>query len=54
MLVNFEGAALAEPGAIWLIFLCRKCTCENFAEVRDIINEDGKGETRKLLPSIIF
>lgn len=41
-LVNFEGAALAETGPIWLILLCKKCTSENFAEVGDVIKEDGK------------
>lgn len=41
-MVNFEGATLADTGSIWLILLCRKCTSENFAEVGDIINKNGK------------
>lgn len=42
MVRNFKGAALAETCSIWLILRCRKRTSENFAEVGDILNKDGK------------
>ena len=42
MLVNFEGAALAETRSIWLTSPCRKHTSENFAEAGEVTNEDGK------------
>lgn len=47
ILGNLQGAALAETCSIWLILLCRTCTSENFAEVGDIINKDGKKRSWK-------